>query len=230
MGGLLVTVGIQVKNDSSIFQIDETYKNFQLTNASSGTTSNSYNDGNYNYYYYDYTITNAVNPIIALYCANRYVVVTAITKSGATWTFRIASEFNDASVNIYVFDVITTSPHNYGLQIFNSAAELVYHSGNKPLRIVDVITVDVSNPHTYTSGRTYAVAFLFPGFQQDGYEVEKAHKVEFTYFGGAKNTSTHVVDFTNAAIQLSTIHTYGYDPVFTYYEAGRALVVDVTNF
>jgi hypothetical protein len=225
-----VPTGIQVKNDSSIFQIDENYKNFQLTNASSGTTSNNYNDGSYNYYYYDYTITNAVNPIIALYCANRYVVVIAITKSGATWTFRIASGFNDASINIYIFDVTTTSPHNYGLQIFNSAAELVYHSGNKPFRIVDYIQVDVSNPHTYTSGRTYATAFLYPGFQQDGYVVEKGHKVEFTYYGGAKNNSPHVIDFTNAAIQLSTIHTYGFDPVFTYYQPGLALVIDITNF
>jgi len=223
--------GFQVLNDSSTYQVDETYKNFQLSNAGSGTTSSLYSDGSYSYYYYDYTITNAVNPILAVYCANRYVTVTAITKSGSTWTFRVVSGFNNASVELYVFDVVTTSPHNYGLQIFNASAELVYHSGNKPLRIVALIDNSGTTTYTYTSGRKYATVILAPGFSQDGTTIEKAVKREWTYYSGVQNTSQHVIVFSNGAIQISDITSYTYDPPFTFpVDFAQGLVVDITNF
>lgn len=227
-----MTTGLQVFNEGFTYQIDETNRNFQLTNATNGTTSNLYDDGFYAYYWYDFVITNAVNPMLGVYCANRPVNVTAITKSGATWTFRIVSGFNDAAIDLYTFDVSTVSPVNYGLQIFNAAADLVYHSGNKPLRIVDVITSALSSyTHTYTSGRKYAVVYLYPGFEQNGEQVDKAEKREYTFYAGSINTSTHVIDFITSNIQLSDITTYTYDPVINFGpDAATALVVDVTNF
>ena len=227
-----MTTGLQVINDASTYQIDETSKNFQLTNAhTSGVTSSFYNDGSYSYYYYDYTIYNAVNPILAVYCANRYVTVPAISKSGSTWTFRIVSGFNNAALELYVFDVSTTSPNNYGLQIFNASAELVYHSGNKPLRIVDLIDNTGTTVHTYTSGRKYAMVLLAPGFQQDGETVSKAVKRERTYYSGMQNNSNHVISFSNGAIQTSDITSYTFDPPFIFPpDLVQGLVVDITNF
>lgn len=165
-----MAAGLQVTNDSGVFQIDDTYRNLQfisktavtaMTHVVSGSLSTGYID----YWYYDITVSSATNPVVALASDDsNWIVVGAVNISGGTWTFRVYS-YADADFTYYVFDVPTASG-TVGLEVFNSSGVLQYTSGRGPFRPVQLVrTTSGEGPKTTSlpGGRTYACATVQPG-------------------------------------------------------------------
>jgi hypothetical protein len=126
-----MTVGLQVINDSGIIQIDEFYRNFVFIEKFTFATTG------------DHTFTTSANrtaPIPVLYSTNASPVPTAgicvlqSTKNAdSSWTIRV-----NGAGEVYIFDVLPAeSLHGFGLQVFNSAGQVVFDSSTKPLVVKD---------------------------------------------------------------------------------------------
>lgn len=113
--------GLEVYNDSGLYQIDGTKPNpaFQMKGSASGSVT--FNSPSYPLVF--------IRPSLAYKTSLRY-------NGGSSYTFFCPNYFE------YWIFANETNPNstNFGLQIFNEASQLVYTSNTKPLKIDRVVT------------------------------------------------------------------------------------------
>jgi len=150
--------GLQVKNDDGEINIDEEYRNFSLKTQGTATIGTTNIGGSVALYNAQIQVTNCTSPILALR-ATTSVSVVGTQVSGSTYTFDVYSNTSNHTFNYYVFDVPTAPADTFGLQVFNSSGDLVFHSSNKHMKIAYVYNANDggSSGNTLASGKTYAV-------------------------------------------------------------------------
>lgn len=227
-----MTTGLEIFNDIGNTILDADTENFVLAAKGTCTLSGTPTGFTTPTVLYNGTINVTANcPILAL-TANGPInlAILASSLSGNNWTFFVSSTnaSNGAVVSYYLFDQASnnTPADNFGLEIFNAAGKLVYHTSQSPLRIVDVMN-GTSHNNTYTPGRTMAVA-------------QMSYSAGVSVSGPFGGKFTHIATYStfsvagNLANSLSTI----YQNVQNTSSAGaiptqgvaQYLVVDVTNF
>jgi hypothetical protein len=160
--------GLLVINDSGNIQIDQTYRNYELR-AKDTVTANIFLGGNIAAYFAQFSIAGLTAPILAFRgdgAGGRCYTQISHSVSSGVWTFRILTGApggaGSGDIDYWIYDVPVSSGQNAGMQIFNSAAQLVFDSGRKYLRVVDSFAFDASQigtgsqTKTYPAGRDYA--------------------------------------------------------------------------
>lgn len=213
-------VGFQVSGSHGVAQIDETHKNFVLVAQGSKASGDWAAAGVSNFV--QVVVTNAVAPLIAFSCA-QLVGFGYTSISGSTWTFTFLTN-NPATFNYWVFDVSpASSPASFGLEIYNGASERVFHTSQKPLRVVGV------GAGTYASGRTYAVIRSDAGYSYTSTPTGLPFPEEYQFDGTteAASVSSNVVTAGSVVVDNSLVSP---DPGSFTPTIGPTLVVDVTHF
>lgn len=149
--------GFQSITDSGILQIDENYSAMSLIQAPT-ITINSYPSMTY----YDIA---GINPMCFLgNTGGGYVVGISRQSIGTNvWRFGFMAS-SGVSVKLYFFDKGPVTAGNSGLQVFSSAGELIYDSGNVVMSLVAVYQVSGGGSNSFTppqNGRTHAAALSF---------------------------------------------------------------------
>lgn len=187
--------GLQVINSSGILQIDETYRNLVLRSkvtVTGGVTTVS--------------ISNAVNPVIALRSTASPGMCIAKTTPGTTYSWDV---FGSGSV--YIFDTPLTPPvHGSGMQVFAADGSCAFDSTYEYFKPVQyeywqpnatITTQDLTSPMGagygdqlvhQPSGAAWACAIIRPGI--------------YTYYTG--NTYYGVRSIYNASSNTFTVTKY----------------------
>ncbi|NDD82996.1 hypothetical protein EBZ38_01760 [bacterium] len=216
-------VGLRIKNDYGVYQIDGSRPNFQLRQSGSGTCNTSQTVGGGTVYKTQITVNNCISPMIALSNNSNPVCSFFISISGSTWTFTIMSRTNNTTFNYYVFDQGVNVTGNAGLRIYNSSGILLYQTGGKPIRISG------SAPGTYTSGRSYAVIQTSNGLSWTADDLGGG-TIAYSSTLGYITVSSNVVSVTDGAFENYTYSgTPGYSDSYSDLNYG-IIVVDVTNY
>lgn len=242
-----MAAGFQIINEGGHYQVSETYMSFGL--LAKGTVSMTLDAA--------YTASPvrtgsltiaATNPICAIGTSSAYVSVFRTSYSGGSWTFyfRCASTVN-FNLNYWLFDnsnaVMSTIVDNSGLQVFRSDGTTAFHSSMKPLKIVDVTTVAITQSNTVassiptyegvyvssktlTAGKTYATV---SGSIASGSETLN---VGFTKYGtppssggiGPANHWNDINYYDSASKITSNVIQVGFYPFSKTYDYGNGVV------
>lgn len=228
-----MTAGLQIINSGGTYQIDENYRNYQILSTGSGSTSSTYSADGITYKYTDIVVSSGVAPMLGVKSTS-FMVVIGVSKSGDTWTFRVACETTQ-SFTYFVFDLVSTTPGNFGLEVYDAAGDLVFYSGNKPLRIVGIMDINdfelFEGSYTYTSGRDYCIVTVFNGFVSVPYGFNKETGIwdGASFFYTGTNTVDNVCSIELGNIPLGDVAgaSSSGGEIGT---LGKALVIDVTDF
>ena len=142
-----MTAGLFIRNDSGNIQIDENYMNFcfkQKINVDWPASGSGFMTKTV-------TFTGSESAVCAIKMSRLgssnlnmpTAVILKATRSGTTWTVTIGGNNNsstaggDAVATIYVFDVNLTNSERCGLMVWNADGDVVYHTSNRPLKLVD---------------------------------------------------------------------------------------------
>ncbi|MFJ2989944.1 hypothetical protein ACIPF8_18925 [Collimonas sp. NPDC087041] len=137
--------GLQVVGSHGVIQVDQNYFNLQFKQSGWVTTSNVANS------YVEFSVS-AINPLIVLKSPDAVATIIATTRSGNTYTYRIAAA-TATTVYWYLFDSSVPTPSNgYGLRVYNSAGQLTFDSGTRALKIYSLLS-DVSVGSGTTGGK-----------------------------------------------------------------------------
>lgn len=222
-------------DDGSTIQIDETYVNLMLIGKYQVMPDRLITMGNPNVYDVTLTITNAINPIIAISTSVPAAHIgTKYSGSSVTYTF---AGYSDTPFTVYVFDDMQASPGAFGLQVFNENGKIVFDSSQKYLKVrssvvfEDYITAKITYP---TDGRSYA--FVPSGFlgyfedYHDGYEwgesfsVKSKGSVFWNMVGGELRASSQQV-------WVGSRSSVGITSPFNYQvKSGTIQIIDVTGY
>lgn len=146
-----MTIGFTSYNESGSIQFDTTNQNYVLVKSGTSYTSIVGN----NVYQGFITITNAINPILALKGSG--IGFYRVGQSGSTWTFYITLDsINGYSFQgYYIFDQISSTAITTGMVIYNSTGGVIYSSERFPLRLSDFgVTPDATYPPSTTTTTT----------------------------------------------------------------------------
>lgn len=156
-----MSFGMAVYNDGGNILIDGTYSNFHLTDKQTYTTD--YNVGNTGMSAKSITFSNCNATLFAVRGPGITYRITTI--SGTTWTveFLVAKAAGGSSLGtgftVYRFDSNPPpSGDHYGMRIYNEAGALVFDSGYRTMRVVDLrVNVPTADSAvTYEGGHDYA--------------------------------------------------------------------------
>lgn len=153
--------GFRLKGSHGAFQIDNSRTNFVFKQKGTASMTLDAAWGVSPVVSCSISVT-AVNPVLAVSCSAA-VTVQYATVSGSTWTFYVTANTGTAqTLDWYLFDDAANTPKTvpqWGFRIWNrtDTSKVVLHSGQLVAKGVDAITAVGTS--TYTSGRTYAVAF-----------------------------------------------------------------------
>lgn len=215
-----MTAGLQVYGSHGVIQIDQDYRNFVVVASGSKVSGDWVASGASNYL--QIVVTSATAPLLAFKCAEQVGLgYTAI--SGSTWTITLLTN-NPAALDYWVFDVSpAASPASFGLEIYNASSERVFHTSQKPMRVVG------TGAGTYASGRTYAVIRADPAWTYLSTPTGLPFPEEYQFDGyiEAAAVSSNVVTAGSVTTDNSLVSP---DPgSFTPAYIGPTLVVDVTH-
>ncbi|MCU8044339.1 MULTISPECIES: hypothetical protein [unclassified Shewanella] len=154
-----MAVGLRVRNNNNIIQIDNTYKNLGLLTKGNVTTVR-----NTNYYgtvSVGTVIVSGNNPQIALIPKETApAAVYQRVKSGNTFTFTIFSIAPD-TIPYYIFDYSVAGTVGPKLKMRDASGNLFFDSSRNYLKIVGMMDVDDGQPsyieHPTPAGRKCAV-------------------------------------------------------------------------
>lgn len=212
--------GLKVIGSHGVAQIDETNKNFVVVASGSKSSGDWGVAGVSNFV--QIVVTNAVNPVIAFRCTEQ-VALGYTSISGSTWTITLLTNI-PAALSYWVFDESpATNPGNFGLEIYNAAGQRVYHSEQKPLRVVG------TGAGTYASGPTYAVIRPDPGYAYTSTPTGLPFPEEYDFQGYLMSAAvnSNVISETGVQVDNSLVSP---DPGSYSGVTGATLVIDVTNF
>lgn len=236
--------GLQVKNDNGDICIDEEYRNLVVKTSGSATigTTNINTGGAYAIYTVDIVVSNCVSPLIATRAITDYVSIIGTQVSGSTYTFTVASNTSNFSFDYWVFDVINTTPADtFGLVVYNSSGDIVFHSSSKALRIAGVYDASGTGATanaTLASGKTYAVIQGANGFRSRNRLVISTWRYT-SYCAGAKWSGTDLyVPYpsigttmpTNAPLKIDHSTSASPDAEYIPAQVPKFLAIDVTNY
>jgi hypothetical protein len=150
--------GLTIYNDSGTVQIDENYKNLAFKEKRAVSLSHSF--GNV---YIDVTVAGFV-VAMAMQSAHYAPFLLATEFDGTNWTYHWGftylgmGEPTSDTAYAFIFDAPSANPDNFGLEVYDDAGGLVYHSGIQALKIVAV--QGHTTTFTGTSGRDYVPLIL----------------------------------------------------------------------
>jgi hypothetical protein len=166
-----MTAGFQVINNAGSILIDENYVNLAMKSKGSGSTS-----GPTGLNRLTVALSGLSTPMVALASPVRFVGLKNFAADMSSMLLQGEGSVTSA-VNYYIFDKPTSSGVNQGLQVFDAAGGLVFDSGNKYARVVDIFggaaEANWTPARVYPAGRTYAVV-----------ELKRAYRKEVTSLGG----------------------------------------------
>lgn len=215
-----MAAGLTVYNTAGTIQIDENYRNMMVANSGTNGTP---------------TATNISWPLCAIRSTSLVLAYNLTNTSTASYTVWGGG----AGYNWYVFDLRVTPSTNVGLQVFNGSGELIFDSGQKPMRIVDYFVFNNESEwngvsRTYPAGRTYAVIigkyatkFTSETLNRDscGWEIQQNG-----YYSGA-SVNNNIINFGWIKTHDELL-TCEFKPIDYNRVNGRleVIVVDVTNY
>ena len=221
--------GLQIFNESGTIIVSEAFKNYHLIEkgtfvipAGDSTTGGSFS----------FTRTGRTFPVLAIR-ASVLVGSSEQVVSGGSLTRAFYTKINSSSttVEFWLFDVLSTPPATFGLEVYNSLGQLTYASGQAPMRVVgDVLMSGYTNTsETFSAGRTYASVQSFSGLAQDNTEGPPDFFVTKGLLGMASWSGTTITCKRNFTDTI----TGQFDediPGFSYeFQPPRWLIIDVTN-
>jgi len=213
-------VGLQVFGSHGIAQIDENYKNLVVV-AQGSKASGDWGIAGVSYFV-SIPVTNFVTPLIAFKSDNP-VGLGYSSIVGSTWTFVFLTNY-PGDMSYWVFDQSpSASPGSFGFEVYNAASERVFHSSQKPMRVVGV------GGGTYASGRTYAAIRGDAGQSWSTVPsgLEFPEEWYYTSYIPAVSVASNVV----AMGDVNTGNAYIINDAGSYTsDVTPTLVVDVTHF
>lgn len=162
-----MAVGLRVRNNANIIQIDNQYKNLAMKQKGTvSTVAGVIPQFNSNIAYATITVSG-VNPQLALIPSEAAVAALwYISRSGSDFTFHIVSRAA-ATIPYYIFDNTTTGTAGAKLKMRDAAGNLFFDSSNKYLKVLGMLNttgdetiVQLSTP----SGRQCAVMVSAGGY------------------------------------------------------------------
>lgn len=162
-----MAVGLRVRNNNNVIQIDNQYKNLAMTQKGTVTTiAGAIPQFNPNVAYASITVSGT-NPQIALIPTEDAVAsLWYISMSGANFVFHIVSRAA-ATIPYYVFDNTISGVGGAKLKMRDSAGNLFFDSSNKYLKIVGMLNTTNDDPVIQLStpaGRQCAVLVSAGGY------------------------------------------------------------------
>lgn len=225
-----MSVGFRSITDGGVVQVDEDTRSWALKTKGTITYDQAIpTEGGLNGRYGVITVTSASLPLIAITGSH---AVRSIYKSGSTWKFYVVGPYDspDVTATYYVFEPSTALAETDGVAVvFDSAGNIAFQSGGKPLRIVG------NAAGTYTSGRTYAAIVLEyqSSNEEEIYESEEVplqmDRSDYMTIRGA-SVASNVVSYVDMDVQIVFTEPSGIGIGSWTAADPDILVVDVTNF
>lgn len=140
--------GIRIKNSSGEIQIDGDYRNLEYKQGGTGATISHGGTG----YTYATTIGLTAGPLVPLVLirpgTSRFVTLLSYDKSGSDYNgFKMTTESGQSdTIDWKCFRETTTNSTGYGMRIFNSSGDAVFHSASEYLKILQVNSISLGNP------------------------------------------------------------------------------------
>lgn len=206
--------GFLAKGDAGNVQIDEKYANLMFASKATVTSDSSRK--------YRITVTNAVSPIVLLRSTSGNVAwAGTVNPSVGTFYLEIRTQSASQSFDYWVFDrPNNVSLPSFGLLVKNSSGQVVYRSDKKPLKVVQIISLNYSNYPSITvpSGKTYAVVSSQPYASYND------------PFGSVTVEGSKVTSATS--IKLDPVILTDYNDLIVSYQPPTKyfMVVDLTNY
>lgn len=154
--------GVQIIGDSGVIQIDQNYFNVEL--QSKQTISTIAGEAIWQAGQSRLVVTTNINtaPYVAIKPIANEIGLWRSELSGSTLTLTYFCQAPiGTQIQVYFFGNPSSSPSNFGLQVFNELGELTYDSNRKYARVLLKISGndDVDEPVNYPlpSGKEYAV-------------------------------------------------------------------------
>lgn len=162
-----MAVGLRVRNNSNIIQIDNQYKNLAMRQKGTVTTvAGVIPQFNSNVAYATITVSGT-NPQIALIPTEAAVAgLWYISMSGSNFVFHIVSR-EAATIPYYIFDNTLSGTAGAKLKMRDAGGNLFFDSSNKYLKIVGMLNTDNDTPIVQVStpaGRQCAVMVSAGGY------------------------------------------------------------------
>lgn len=138
--------GLTILNDSNTVQIDENYKNLEVTSKSSFSTTTgpgSSNWGNYQHADVTYQARSANPPMVAVEASTGSFVF-LLASSGGSFTFRLVFPLATGPVSgaFWIFDEPPgQSNSTFGLQVFDEQERLTFDALARYARVVCRLSV-----------------------------------------------------------------------------------------
>lgn len=224
-----MVAGLQVVNDSNVFQIDNSTTSFVLDRIVTCTTSGLVGSQIVSS---QGTVTLNSGEVLAIRCN---VPAALVSVTGTTAYLRAKGDVG-TQITCYIFKAVTSSGAGYGLQIFDANSALMFCATLKPLRFVGFPSGN--GDFTYISGRSYASILINQYYKITGDRM---------YLGGNTvrdtiATERGMVSTINSGIKVSTefeyynVSTYtaptppGLPPNTTSISQSLNAVIDVTDY
>ncbi|MCR9222924.1 MAG: hypothetical protein NXH70_02545 [Hyphomonas sp.] len=217
-------VGIEITDDSGNTVINPDMKNFGL--IATGQVATNLVIGTANLRYVDITFSGRSSPLLALH-GSAWCGLLGVTVSGSTYTWRVVAR-SGTLIQYWLFDEFATPTETFGLEVFNSGGERIYHSGSGGLRVLGFFSdQDLSQSFTdgtkiaFVQGRPSTVEFLF----DNRYPGAANPDMLATVVHGAGFVEDHTINvfYQNFETQAVSGGGVNIDP------KPEVLVVDVTN-
>lgn len=150
-----MSAGLEIYNQAGVLQISQDNKNFHLRQKGSVACNTAWTSGGLTKYTATITYAGGTAPMIAIATDDGTALGRACvyeqTLSGSTWTFKVVCLNAGQVVDYWIFDAGIAPAVTVGLEVFNAAGELAYHTELGPLRIAGAVG------DTLAAGRDYAV-------------------------------------------------------------------------
>lgn len=225
-----MTAGIEIRNSSSNLVIDGQFQNLALSSKTYVQCSTSF------YTWYMGTFVAPNNSLIAV--SDPKAMVLLVSRSSSDYTYRILRP-SSGSATVYVFSPLTTSSTNVGIQVFNDSGALVFDSGFKYLKVIDLLNKPNLGPAAGGTGsgttRSYAgigelaVIHSSPFFYGVDDSFQSNLRFYTEYSSVISMTSNTINFFAETAFMVEYQSTY---PLYPTVAGGipQFMVVDVTGY
>jgi hypothetical protein len=199
----MAEAGLQAFNDSGVLQIDSTYRNMRLAEKGVLQTGPRAPLNSPQLLWGSNLISLPLpSSVLAWRCPARCTLVTYTPVPGvAQYGFFTESA---SVVEWWRFDVSPPAASNFGIQVFNSAAELVFDSGDVSAKVLDVFESSIAPtpppynvegiPRTY-SGKKIAVVQNNAAGLLTGFAGSPGGIMRMAYTARMPDDATVVIDY-----------------------------------
>ena len=213
--------GFEVYNNNGQLVLNNEYAAMFLKESGTVSVTTQNNTDIDVYYTGTKVVTGCDKPLVAI----RDGVIWNISFSSGTLTFEVLRK-GSGTATYYVFDENVTTTDTYGLEVFDSSGNTIYHSSLKPLKPVGVLNTSGGSV-SLSSSRSYAAAFLGLKTRERGFPDPDPRAEYFqTTITNVSFTSTSVTTGSNISIAEADEGVGSYDNTSADHDI---LIIDVTN-